>query len=53
MTLLWPPRIAAVPPPSHSGNGATVNLPLTFGASLAERVAYGQLRMKVALPDSK
>ena len=28
--MLCPPRIAALPPPSHSGYGATANLPLTF-----------------------
>ena len=33
-TLLWPPRIAALPPPSKSGNGMTANLPLTFAAFL-------------------
>ena len=32
MTMLWPPRIAALPPPSNAGYGATANLPLTFGA---------------------
>ena len=31
MTTLWPPRMPALPPPSKAGNGATSNLPLTFG----------------------
>ena len=30
MTELWPPRIAALPPPSNAGYGATANLPLIF-----------------------
>jgi hypothetical protein len=30
ITLLWPPRMAALPAPSNSGNGATLNLPETL-----------------------
>src|SRR4029079_19582225 len=47
------PRIAALPPPSNSGYGATANLPLTFGACCDSAYAYGQLRMNVALPASQ
>ena len=32
MTQLWPPRMAALPAPSNSGNGITSNFPLILGA---------------------
>jgi hypothetical protein len=53
-TRLWPPRMAALPPPSNCGNGMTLNLPATLVPFFCpSEYAYGQLRMNVARPDSK
>jgi len=32
MTLSWPPRMPALPPPWKVGSGITLNLPLTLAA---------------------
>src|SRR3954451_23099124 len=46
-----PPTVAADFWPAPCGSGATANLPLTFEPlAWAREYAYGQLRMKAALP---